>query len=404
MTDYKINVGNDLLPQLMSEGNGLAKLVEAVLNQVLEAQMSEHLGAALHERTEERQGYRNGSRVRTLYTRVGPVTLQVPQARDGSFSTDIFKRFQRSEQALVLTLMEMVVNGVSTRKVTHITEELCGASFSKSTVSALCAGLDPRVRAFNERRLEGQTYPLLIIDAMVIKVRRDDAVRPLSALICSGVNAEGLREILGVQFGDSESFTSWDDTLSWLKGRGLTGVGFVVSDAHRGLVKAVAKRFQGALWQRCQVHLLRNVMGYVSHRDKAEIASAATNVLRATSLTEARTRLAAMALQFPKAVKAIACLEAGLDDALAVLALPEKYRVRLRTTNMQERLNQEVRRRERVIRIFPNEAAALRMIGALLAEQNEAWQERRYLDMDDYHAWSASAAERVKSRPVAITG
>src|SRR5665213_4506358 len=178
MAEYKISGGDELLPGLLNEGNGVAKLVEAVLNQVLEAQMSEHLGAAMHERSEERQGYRNGTPVRTLYTRVGPVSLQVPQARDGSFSSDIFKRYPRSEQAFVLALMEMVVNGVSTRKVTHITEELCGASFSKSTVSALCAALDPRVRAFNERRLEGTSYPFLMIDAMVIKVRRDEAVRP----------------------------------------------------------------------------------------------------------------------------------------------------------------------------------------------------------------------------------
>ena len=226
MAEYKISVGNELLPGLLSEGNGMARLVEAVLNQVLEAQMSEHVGAGMHERSEERQGYRNGTRVRTLYTRVGPVRLQVPQARDGSFSTDMFKRYQRSEQAFVLALMEMVVNGVSTRKVTHITEELCGASFSKSTVSALCTALDPRVRAFNERPLEGRSYPFLIIDAMVIKVRRDEAVRPMSALICSGINAEGYREILGVKIGDSESYTSWGDTLGWLKSRGLKGCGF----------------------------------------------------------------------------------------------------------------------------------------------------------------------------------
>jgi putative transposase len=156
MTNYKVSVGEDLLPGLLSGQDGLAKLVETVLNQILEAQVTEALGAERFERTEERAGYRNGTRLRTLYTRVGPVTLQVPQTRDGSFSTEIFKRYQRSEQAFVLALMEMVVQGVSTRKVTAITEELCGASFSKSTVSALCAGLDARVRAFNERRLEGQ--------------------------------------------------------------------------------------------------------------------------------------------------------------------------------------------------------------------------------------------------------
>ncbi|MGH7484940.1 MAG: IS256 family transposase [bacterium] len=404
MAGYKVSVANEMLPGLLGEGDGMAKLVEAVLNQVLEAQMSEHLGAAMHERSEERQGYRNGTRARTLYTRVGPVSLQVPQARDGSFSPDIFKRYQRSEQAFVLALMEMVVNGVSTRKVTHITEELCGASFSKSTVSALCTALDPRVRAFNERRLEGTRYPFLIIDAMVIKVRRDEAVRPMSALICSGVNAEGNREILGVKIGDSESLASWDDTLGWLKARGLSGVDLVVSDAHSGLIKAVQKHFQGALWQRCQVHLLRNVVGHVGHKDKAEIAAAAANVLRATTVAEARERLATLAQQFPKAVKAIDCLEAGLDDALAVLTLPEKYRLRLRTTNMQERLNEEVRRRERVIRIFPNEASALRLIGAVLSEHHEAWQDRKYLDMGAYHEWKAAAAERAATRVVAFAG
>lgn len=404
MAEYKISVGNELLPGLLSEGNGMARLVEAVLNQVLEAQMSEHVGAGMHERSEERQGYRNGTRVRTLYTRVGPVRLQVPQARDGSFSTDMFKRYQRSEQAFVLALMEMVVNGVSTRKVTHITEELCGASFSKSTVSALCTALDPRVRAFNERPLEGRSYPFLIIDAMVIKVRRDEAVRPMSALICSGINAEGYREILGVKIGDSESYTSWGDTLGWLKSRGLKGVDFVVSDAHGGLIKAVEKHFQGALWQRCQVHLLRNVVGHVAHKDKAEFAAAAAHVLRAATTAEARARLVALVEQFPKTVKAIDCLEAGLDDALAVLALPEKYRMRLRTTNMQERLNEEVRRRERVIRIFPNEASALRLIGALLAEHHEAWQERKYLDMVAYHEWKADAAERSTERLISLAG
>jgi len=175
MAGYDINVGKDLLPGLLSGQDGLAKLVEAVLNQILEAQVVESLGADKHERSEERQGYRNGYRPRTLYTRVGPVTLQVPQTRDGSFSTDIFRRYQRSEQAFVLALMEMVVQGVSTRKVNAITEELCGASFSKSTVSGLCAGLDARVRAFNERRLDGH-YPFLLVDALFFKSRDDDRV------------------------------------------------------------------------------------------------------------------------------------------------------------------------------------------------------------------------------------
>ena len=202
MAGYEVSVGRDLLPGLLNGQDGLAKLVEAVLNQILEAQVTEALGAERHERTEERAGYRNGTRARTLYTRVGPVTLQVPQTRDGSFSTDIFKRYQRSEQAFVLALMEMVVQGVSTRKVSAITEELCGTSFSKSTVSALCAGLDGRVGAFNERRLEGD-YPFVLVDALFLKSREGDRVVSRAALVVSGIRSDGYREILGVKIGDT---------------------------------------------------------------------------------------------------------------------------------------------------------------------------------------------------------
>ena len=215
MAGYDINVGRDLLPGLLNGQNGLAKLLETVLNQILEAQVTETLGADRHERSDERQGYRNGYRARTLYTRVGPVTLQVPQTRDGSFSTDIFKRYQRSEQAFVLALMERVVQGVSTRKVSAITEELCGASFSKSTVSELCVGLDARVKVFNEHSLEGE-YPFVMVDALFIKSRQGDRVVKRAALIASGIRADGYREILGVQIGDSENYTTWEDMFKWL--------------------------------------------------------------------------------------------------------------------------------------------------------------------------------------------
>lgn len=390
MTGYEINVGSELLPGLLNGPNGLAKLVETVLNQVLEAQVAESVGAQRHERSEERQGYRNGYRARTLYTRIGPVTLQVPQTRDGSFSTDIFKRYQRSEQAFVLALMEMVVQGVSTRKVTAITEELCGASFSKSTVSELCAGLEPRVRAFNERRLEGE-YPFVLVDALFIKSREGDRVVSRAVLIVSGIRSDGYREILGVRIGDTESFATWNETFRWLKGRGLNGVMFLISDDHAGLTEAAAKYFQGASWQRCQVHLMRNILGQCANKHRAEVAAAAKLVLQATDMAEAKRRLADFIERFAKtAPKSVACLEDGFEDAMAVMALPKKYRKRLRSTNMQERLNEEVRRRERVIRIFPNDESALRLIGALLAEKNEVWQERKYLDMDEFNDWVTS--------------
>lgn len=404
MADYDVSLGRELLPGLLSGQDGLSKLVETVLNQVLEAQVTEALGADRHERTEERQGYRNGYRTRTLYTRVGPVTLQVPQTRDGSFSTDIFKRYQRSEQAFVLALMEMVVQGVSTRKVSAITEELCGASFSKSTVSALCSGLDARVRAFNERRLEGE-YPFVLVDALFIKSREDDRVVSRAALVVSGIRNDGYREILGVKIGDTESFATWNETFRWLKGRGLKGVMFVVSDDHSGLSQAIGKHFQGAAWQRCQVHLMRNLLSHAAVRVRAEVAQAAKLVLQAPDMAEARRRLADFCERFARtAAKAVACLEAGFEDAMAVMALPEKYRKRLRSTNMQERLNEEIRRRERVIRIFPNDDSALRLIGALLAEHNETWQERKYLDMEEFREWAEASTASEDNNIVALTG
>lgn len=403
MAGYDINVGRDLLPELLSGQNGLAQLVEAVLNQILEAQISETLGAERHERSDQRQGYRNGYRARTLYTRVGPVTLQVPQTRDGSFSTDIFRRYQRSEQAFVLALMEMVIKGVSTRKVSAITEELCGASFSKSTVSELCVGLDARVNVFNERRLQGE-YPFVIVDALFIKSRQGDRVVKRAALIASGIRTDGHREILGVQIGDSENSTTWEDMFKWLKGRGLCGVYFVISDDHCGITKAVDKYFQGATWQRCQVHLMRNLLGHSPTKLRGRVAAAAKLVLQSADMPEARRRLTEFIEQFDKsAPKAVACMEAGFEDAMAIMSLPEKYRKRLRTTNMQERLNEEIRRRERVIRIFPNDESALRMIGALLAEQNDVWQERKYLDMDEFKEWGeAQITASQGSKTVAL--
>ncbi|HEX7380588.1 MAG TPA: IS256 family transposase, partial [Nevskiaceae bacterium] len=259
MAEYEVTVGEALLPGLMGSKDGLAKLVEAILNQILEAQVAETLHTLPYERSEERQGYRNGHRARTLYTRVGPVTLQVPQTRDGGFSTEIFHRYQRSEQAFVLALMEMVVKGVSTRKVSAITEELCGASFSKSVVSALSVELDAKVRAFNERRLDIE-YPFVIVDALFIKSRADDRVVSRAALVISGVGADGYRQVLGMKIGDTESAATWNETFQWLKRRGLKGVMFVISDAHGGIKEAIAKQFQGATWQRCQVHLMRNIM------------------------------------------------------------------------------------------------------------------------------------------------
>jgi len=395
MASYEITLNEEQLSGLLTEDKGLQGFVETVLNQVLEAQVTEHIGAQPYERSTARKAYRNGSRLRTLTTRVGPLVLHVPQVRDGSFSPTLFARYQRSEQALVLALMEMVLPGVSTRKVATITEELWGTRFSRSTVSQLCGALDSRVQAWNERPLG--VYPFVVVDALVIKVRRDDAVRTTSALIVSGVNDQGRRELLGLRLGDSESEGPWTDRFTWLKRRGLHGVEGLVSDDHAGLVKAAQRSFQGVLWPRCQVHLGRNVLGRTPRHRRAQMALGFRRIFQADDRPAARAAFTAVAAALAgKADRALAILEEGLEDALAILSLPEKYRVRLRTTKGIERLNEEIRRRERVIRIFPNEASAFRLIGALLAEHHEVWSTgKRYFDMTEYIAWKATQTQEV---------
>jgi putative transposase len=392
MTQYQVTLDPQTLQRLLSGENQLAQLLEAVVNQVLNAQVTEQLQAAPYERSEERQGYRNGYKPRQLTTRVGALQLRVPQVREGTFSTELFARYQRSEQALILALMEMVVNGVSTRKVARITEELCGTNFAKSTVSDLCKGLDPLVQAWNERDLSGQRYPFVLVDALVLKVREEGRVRAVSALVAVGVNAAGYREILGLQLGDSESERSWMGFFTWLKGRGLSGVDLVVSDHHGGLVTAVRIQFQGASWQRCQTHLSANVADATPKALQEEVHGRLRAICDAPDLETARTLLAKFVTDFERtAPAAVATLERGFDDATAVLALPLHYRTRLRTTNGVERLNEEIRRRERVIRIFPNRESAIRLLGALLLEQDEAWTTgHRYFDMTAYWQWRAS--------------
>ena len=399
MTHYQLTLDRAALQRLFGENEQLTHLLEEVVNQVLEAQVSEHLQAEPYERTQERRGYRNGYKPRQLTTRVGTLHLRVPQVRDGSFSPELFERYQRSEQALVCTLMEMVINGVSTRKVAQITEELCGKAFSKSTVSELCQGLDPLVSAWNERDLSEQRYPFVLVDALVLKIRERGRVRSRSALLAIGVNAAGYREILGLQLGDSESERSWVEYFVWLKGRGLSDVDLVVSDAHGGLVNAVRLQFQGASWQRCQTHLSANVSDAAPKALQEALHRRVRAIFEAPDVETARVLLAALSAEYQqRAPAAVAVLERGFEDATAVLALPDLYRRRLRTTNAVERLNEEVRRRERVIRIFPNRESVIRLLGALLMEQDEAWTTgKRYFEMDAYWRWrreQAGSAER----------
>jgi len=404
MDNYDIKLKPEDLVGLLTDSDAMKGLIEQVLNQVLEAQMTEHLGAERYAHAEDRQGYRNGYRTRQLYTRVGSLTLLVPQTRDGSFSTEIFKRYQRSEQAFVLGLMEMYLQGVSTRKVTKVTEELCGVSFSKSTVSQLCVELDARVQAWRDRRLAHCHYPFVLADALVVDVRRDQAVRSTGVLIVYGITAEGKREPLDLMVANSETQASWEEIFQRLKSRGLKGVDLMVSDNHGGLVSALKKHFQGAQWQRCQVHFMRNILGHCSRSCRQALAERLKLIFEAGDKLLARQLAKQLMGEFEKrAPKAMDCLEAGLESALTILTLPTRYRKRLRTTNLVERMNEEIRRRQRVIRVFPNDASAMRLVGALLAEMYDQWQQGlRYFDMTEYWDWKKEQADEITSKLVMI--
>jgi putative transposase len=389
MAQYNITITEELLHGLfLSNGRdeAFSKLLEEIFNQVLLSQSTEQIGAQPYERTEGRTAYRNGFRDRQLTTRVGALTLRVPRHRNGHFSTELFARYQRSEQALVLAMMEMVINGVSTRKVEQITEELCGKKFSKSTVSALCKNLDPMVEAFRTRPLKCH-YPFLMVDAIYVKVRENGRIQSRGLLIAIAVNEEGHREIIGFQLANSESESSWGELFSSLKDRGLKNVDLVTSDDHKGLVNAIRRHFQGTSWQRCQTHFSRNMLDHTPKALQPEVKEELRRLYESVDLESARkVRDQIIKTYESKAPKATALLDEAFDDITAVLALPLKYRKRLRTTNGVERLNQEIRRRERVIRIFPNAASVIRLMGALLMEHDEKWQTgRKYFDMALYY-------------------
>lgn len=288
------------------------------------------------------------------------------------------------------------VNGVSTRKVRAVVEELCGTEFSKSTVSALCKGMDDVVKEWNERNLSVQEYPFLLVDALVIRMRKGGRVRLLSVLIATGINREGYREILGLTLGDSESKASWSEFFGRLKARGLKGVDLVVSDDHKGLVNAIETHFQGATWQRCQTHFIRNILDACPKALQGELHGRLRLIFDAPDLVTARRLMEETVRGYAeRATKAVERLEAGFEDAMAVMALPERYRKRLRTTNGVERLNQESRRQEWVILIFPIEESAVRLIGRVLVEIDEAWSSGpRYFDMAEYWEWKANTEKQ----------
>lgn len=362
--------------------DALRAMLAQLVHDVLETEFAGVVGAGRYERTAERRGVRNGYRTRRLTTRVGALELRVPRDRAGQFQPTLFARYQRSEQALVAALAEMYVQGVSTRKVSAVVEQLCGETVSASTVSAMTASLDASLAAWRARPLTGKAYPYLVVDAHVERVRREGQVRSTAALWVIGVGADGYREHLGLWLGASESAASWRAVFEDLVKRGLTGVAYVVSDEHAGLVQAVRRFFPDAAHQRCQVHFQRNARDKVTAPALQErVRDGLRDVWTAPARAEAEARLARLVLALRAEAPRLAdWLEAQAPDTLAVYGLPDREaRRRLATTNSIEHDHMAVRRRTSVVRVFPNEASFLRLGTALAVERNEQWLARRYV-------------------------
>ncbi|CUA99162.1 IS256 family transposase [Pannonibacter indicus] len=369
---------------LLSHPDGLRNVIRAVMQEVLEAEMDEAPGAAKSERTPERLGYRSGHYSRTLVTRVGKLELRVPQDRQGRFSTELFERYQRSERALVATLAEMYVQGVSTRKVKAITEELCGHAFSASSISAINKRLDESLAAFAGRPLH-EPFPYLILDARYEKVREAGVVMSQAVLIAAGTDWDGRRQILAVGMANRESRSAWRDFLAGLKARGLKGVELAVSDDHPGLAAAIGEVIPEAAWQRCYVHFLRNALDHLPRKHGDDCLQELRWLYDRRDLDEAKADLAAwLAKWSPRYPRLTAWAEENIEQTLTFFRLPRQHHKHLKSTNMLERLNEEIRRRTYVVRIFPNTESCLRLVRALAVETSENWMEaNRYINMDD---------------------
>ena len=387
MAQLHFTLDHDFFVGLFSEtkDDAFGKLMEALLNQVLLAESSEQLGADSYERCEGRSDYRNGTRTRSLTTRIGRIELKVPRHRNVPFKTTLFESYQRNEQALITTMMEMVVQGVSTRNIKKVTEELCGESFSKSTVSEICKELDIPIKQFKERLLPDH-YPFIIADAIYLKAREEHRVKSKALFLAIGINNTGHKEILGFEVYDSERTNTWKDFFEGLKSRGLRGVDMVISDAHSGLVEAIKECFSGSSWQRCQAHFIRNILDKCPKKYSAGLASELRDMFNASTIQEARSLKESIYDEYQDvAAEAMTILDEGFEDSITIMALPSKYRITLRTSNIIERENREIRRREKVIQIFPNVESIIRLIGAVLYDDHNDWSiAHRLFDMKEY--------------------
>ena len=376
MAQLNITLNQDEILELLAKNSGEAfkKLLQESLNSILQAESAEQLHATPYERTEERTDSRNGLRERNLNTRIGRITLKVPRHREQPFKTMIFENYSRSEAALVASMAEMVVNGVSTRKVSQVMETLCGTSYSKSTVSELCKDLDKPVKEFRDRPLNGQ-YPFLTLDATYFKVRENHRIISKALMVALGTNREGHREIIGFGVYPNESKETWKNFLLSLQKRGLSGLLLVTSDAHEGIRYALSQVYPNVPWQRCQFHFSKNISEKAPKKYQAGIRAELQEMFNCETVAEARKKRDSIIESYADvAESAMECLDKGFESSMSVMELPKPLRRFFRTSNHIERLNKELKRRSKVIGIFPNEASLLRLMGAVLEERSAVMQ------------------------------
>lgn len=375
MAQLNITLNQEEILQLLSNNHDDAfrKLLTESLNGILQAESTAQLGAEPYERTEERTDSRNGVRERKLNTRIGTITLSVPRHRDVPFHTLVFDNYSRSEAALVTTMAEMVVNGVSSRKVTKVMETLCGTSYSKSTVSEACKTLDQAVETFKKRPLDS-CYKFLYVDATYFKVRGEHRIGAKAMMVALAITEDGTREIIGFDIYNNESKDTWKIFLESLKERGLNDPKMITSDAHEGIIYAISKIFPNTPWQRCQTHFSRNVLSYAPSKYQKAIHADLLEMYHSSTIEEARKKRDNIIDEYTEvAPKSMECLDNGFDDVMTVMALPIGFRKVLRTSNHLERLNKELKRRSHVIGVFPNEDSLNRIIGSVLIELNNIY-------------------------------
>lgn len=375
MAQLNITLCQDEILQLLSDNreDAFRQLLTESLNSILQAESTAQLGAEPYERSATRSDSRNGSRDRELKTRIGTITLAVPRHRNAPFHTLVFDNYSRSEAALVTTMAEMVVNGVSTRKVSKVMETLCGTNYSKSTVSEACKGLDKAVASFKKRPLE-DNYKFLYVDATYFKVRGEHRISSKAMMVALAITDEGKREILGFEIYDNESKETWKLFLESLKQRGLKDPKMITSDAHDGIIYAISRIFPNTPWQRCQTHFSRNILSHAPGKYQKAIHAALLDMYNSKTIEEARAKRDIIIDEYTDiASKAMECLDNGFEEVMTVMELPAGYRKFLRTSNHLERLNKELKRRSRVIGVFPNEGSLNRIIGSVLIELNDVY-------------------------------